>query len=124
MDKPPSRKYFDKIRFNEDLLKGCHSLMKWDDMCHYMSNLGLGHKVIEKSKEKVLLKESWYATNQFSLEVIFHNTMKHYKCLTNDSSLASAIYGPYYAGLDVGQYLGGLQCFNQRCFTKRTSSFI
>jgi len=94
-------------RFNEDLLKGCHSLMRWIDMCPYISNLGLGPKVIEKSQEKVLLKENWYATNQFSLEVIFHNTMKHYKCLTKDSSLASAIYVPYYAGLDVGQYLWG-----------------
>lgn len=94
-------------KFNEDLLKGCHNLMKWSDMCPYMSNLGLGPKVIEKSNERVLLKENWYATNQFSLEVIFHNTMKHYKCLTNDSSLASAIYVPYYAGLDVGQYLWG-----------------
>ncbi|RDX97838.1 Xyloglucan galactosyltransferase MUR3, partial [Mucuna pruriens] len=94
-------------RFNEDLLKGCHSLMKWTDMCPSLSNLGLGPKVIEKSKEKVLLKESWYATDQFSLEVIFHNTMKHYKCLTNDSSLASAVYVPYYAGLDVGRYLWG-----------------
>ncbi|XP_027930121.1 probable xyloglucan galactosyltransferase GT12 [Vigna unguiculata] len=94
-------------RFNEDLVKGCHSLMRWFDMCPYMNNLGLGPKVTEKSKEKVLLKENWYATNQFSLEVIFHNTMKHYKCLTKDSSLASAIYVPYYAGLDVGQYLWG-----------------
>jgi hypothetical protein len=33
--------------------------------------------------------------------------MKNYKCLTNDSSLASAIYVPYYAGLDVGKYLWG-----------------
>ncbi|KAL2329676.1 hypothetical protein Fmac_017257 [Flemingia macrophylla] len=94
-------------RFNRDLLKGCHSLMMWRDMCPYLSNLGLGSKVIDKSKEKVLLKGSWYRTNQFSLEVIFHNIMKHYKCLTNDSSLASAIYVPYYAGLDVGRYLWG-----------------
>ncbi|KAK7340813.1 hypothetical protein VNO77_21526 [Canavalia gladiata] len=94
-------------RFNKDLLKVCHSLIKWFDMCPYISNLGLGAKVIEKSKQKVLLKESWYETNQFSLEIIFHNIMKNYKCLTNDSSLASAIFVPYYAGLDVGQYLWG-----------------
>ncbi|KAL6176348.1 hypothetical protein ACLB2K_052982 [Fragaria x ananassa] len=31
--------------------------------------------------------------------------MKKYKCLTNDSSLASAIFVPFYAGLNVGQYL-------------------
>ncbi|XP_019455307.1 PREDICTED: probable xyloglucan galactosyltransferase GT12 [Lupinus angustifolius] len=91
--------------FNEDLVKGCKSLNKWFDMCPYLSNLGLGKRVIEKTKRKVLLKNSWYVTNQFSLEVIFHQIMKDYKCLTNDSSIASAIYVPYYAGLDVGQYL-------------------
>ncbi|OMO91217.1 Exostosin-like protein [Corchorus olitorius] len=31
--------------------------------------------------------------------------MRQYKCLTNDPSAASAIYVPYYAGLDVGRYL-------------------
>jgi len=92
-------------RFNEDLLKGCRSLQKWENMCVFLSNLGVGPKIIEKSKKKVLSKKSWYATNQFSLEVIFHNIMKHYKCLTNDSSLASAIYVPFYAGLDAGKYL-------------------
>lgn len=95
-------------RFNEDLLKNCHTLSKWTNMCPYVSNLGLGPKVIiDKSKRRVLSEKSWYATNQFTLEIIFHNTMKHYKCLTNDSSLASAVYVPYYAGLDVGQYLWG-----------------
>ena len=92
-------------RFNEDLLKECHSLAEWENMCVFLSNLGVGPKIIEKSKKKVLSKKSWYATNQFSLEVIFHNTMKHYKCLTNDSSLASAIYVPFYAGLDASKYL-------------------
>ncbi|XP_028759755.1 probable xyloglucan galactosyltransferase GT12 [Neltuma alba] len=95
-------------RFNEDLLKRCHTLMKWMDMCPYMTNLGLGPKITltERSEAKVLLlKNRWYATNQFSLEVIFHNKMKHYRCLTKNSSLASAVLVPYYAGLDVGQYL-------------------
>lgn len=31
--------------------------------------------------------------------------MNKYRCLTNDSSMASAIFLPCYAGLDVGQYL-------------------
>ncbi|MBA0768335.1 hypothetical protein Gotri_017142 [Gossypium trilobum] len=33
--------------------------------------------------------------------------IKQYKCLTNDSSMASAVYVPFYAGLDVGRYLWG-----------------
>ncbi|XP_003598150.2 xyloglucan galactosyltransferase KATAMARI1 homolog [Medicago truncatula] len=90
-------------RFNVDLLKGCHSLQKWENMCVFLSNLGVGLEIIEKSKKEVLSKNSWYATNQYSLEVIFHNIMKHYKCLTNDSSLASAAYVPFYAGLDAAQ---------------------
>lgn len=48
---------------------------------------------------------SWYATNQFMLEVIFHEKMKTYECLTSNSSLASAIYVPYYAGLDLRRYM-------------------
>uniref|UniRef100_A0A2N9ELL3 Exostosin GT47 domain-containing protein n=1 Tax=Fagus sylvatica TaxID=28930 RepID=A0A2N9ELL3_FAGSY len=33
--------------------------------------------------------------------------MKQYKCLTNDSSLASAIYVPFYPGFAVSRYLWG-----------------
>jgi len=44
------------------------------------------------------------------LEVIFHERMKKYECLTNNSSFANAIYVPFYAGLGVGRYLNlGLQ---------------
>ncbi|KAL6178953.1 hypothetical protein ACLB2K_050470 [Fragaria x ananassa] len=97
-------------RFNQDLLKNCHSLQRWTDMCPYMSNMGLGPKltgISSKRRDRLLGSKGWFATNQFSLEVIFHNRMKKYKCLTNDSSLASAIFVPFYAGLNVGQYLWG-----------------
>ena len=92
-------------KFNEDLLKDCHSLIKWFDMCQYISNLGLG-PMIENS-ERVLSSKGWFATNQFTLGIIFHNRMKQYKCLTNDSLLASAIYVPFYPGFDVSRYLWG-----------------
>lgn len=72
-------------------------------MCPCISNSGLGPRVA--NSVAVMQKEGWFVTNQFMLEVIFHNRMKQYKCLTNDSSLASAIYVPFYAGLDVGRYL-------------------
>ncbi|CAK9159978.1 unnamed protein product [Ilex paraguariensis] len=68
-------------------------------------NLGLGPQV--RNCDVVLQNKNWFATNQFMLEIIFHNRMKQYKCLTNDSSIASAIYVPFYAGLDVGRYLWG-----------------
>lgn len=90
-------------RFNLDILKNCWSILKWINMCEYISNLGLGPQA--KNSESVLQNSSWYATNQFMLEIIFHNRMKQYKCLTNDSTLASAIFVPFYAGLDVSRYL-------------------
>ncbi|KDP37898.1 hypothetical protein JCGZ_05780 [Jatropha curcas] len=71
-------------------------------MCPYLANSGFGVHVTDKN---LGLQDSWYATNQFLLEVIFRTRMEKYDCLTNDSSSASAIFVPYYAGLDVGRYL-------------------
>lgn len=92
-------------RFNTDLLHNCRSLTRGTDgnMCPYMENLGLGPKVGDTGG--VLSNGSWFRTNQFMLEVIFHNRLKMYNCLTNDSSAASAIFIPYYAGLDISQFL-------------------
>ena len=90
-------------RFNEDMLKNCQSLSAWTDMCLYLSNMGLGPRL--SNSERAFSNTGWFGTNQFSLEVVFHNRMKQYDCLTNDSSLASAIFVPFYAGLDVARYL-------------------
>ena len=84
-------------KFNHNLVENCSSLNKWLNMCEYLTNSGFGPKLKNCT--------NWYATNQFSLEVIFHNRMKQYKCLTNISALASAVYVPFYAGLDVARYL-------------------
>lgn len=100
-------------RFNNYLLQHCQLLTKGTDkpnMCPYMKNKGLGPHIQNQnfqSQEEILLNNStsWYATNQFLLEVIFHNRMKKYECLTNDSSLASAIFVPSYIGLDVSRFL-------------------
>lgn len=82
-------------RFNADYIKQCQLLNRWQDMCPYFANDGLGPR----------LRDGWFATNQFSLEVIFHNRMKRYGCLTTNSSLAAAVYVPYYPGLDVARFL-------------------
>ncbi|XVF29237.1 hypothetical protein REPUB_Repub15cG0103800 [Reevesia pubescens] len=92
-------------RFNADVLKDCGKLVKWFDMCPSLMNSGFGPNV--ENPQGVLSDRSWFETNQFLLEVIFHYRIKQYKCLTNDSSLASAIFVPFYAGLDVGRYLWG-----------------
>ncbi|KAF2302272.1 hypothetical protein GH714_033945 [Hevea brasiliensis] len=76
-------------------------------MCPYLVNYALGHDV--ENSQGILLNKSWYSTNQFLLELIFHYRIKKYNCLTNDSSLASAIYVPFYAGLDVSRYLWGVK---------------
>ncbi|KAM2692071.1 hypothetical protein EV2_006400 [Malus domestica] len=74
-------------------------------MCELASNFGLGPHL--SNFEKVYSNTGWFATNQFLLEVIFHSRIKRYNCLTKNSSLASAIFVPYYAGLDVARYLWG-----------------
>ncbi|KAL5848512.1 hypothetical protein ACOSQ4_006525 [Xanthoceras sorbifolium] len=96
-------------RFNEDLVKNCHLFTRGTEqnMCPYLVNLGLGSRI--QNHEMVLLNDSWFSTNQFLLEVIFHNRMKNYKCLTGNSSLASAIYVPFYAGLDISRRLWGVR---------------
>lgn len=92
-------------KFYKDLLQKCGSLSNWTNMCDFASNTGLGPHL--PNFERVYSNTGWFSTNQFLLEVIFHNRMKQYNCLTKDSSQASAIFVPYYAGLDVARYLWG-----------------
>ncbi|KAL3517746.1 hypothetical protein ACH5RR_020335 [Cinchona calisaya] len=92
-------------RFNEDMLKECKSLSLWTNMCKFTSNAGLGPPL--DNAEGVFSNTGWYATNQFAVDVIFNNRMKQYECLTQDSSLAAAIFVPFYAGFDIARYLWG-----------------
>ncbi|KAD3338389.1 hypothetical protein R6Q59_026962 [Mikania micrantha] len=92
-------------RFNEDMLKQCRSLSKWTNMCKFTTNAGLGPPL--ENTEGVFSDNGWYATNQFTVDVIFSNRMKQYECLTKDSSLAAAIFVPFYAGFDIARYLWG-----------------
>ncbi|XP_021799944.1 probable xyloglucan galactosyltransferase GT14 [Prunus avium] len=93
-------------KFNHDLLENCKYLTRGTDkpnLCPYFENFGFGPEI--ENNEGVLANESWFSTNQFLLEFIFHNKMKHYECLTKNSTLASAIYVPFYAGLDASLHL-------------------
>ncbi|KAL6968135.1 Xyloglucan galactosyltransferase mur3 [Sarracenia purpurea var. burkii] len=92
-------------RFNEDMLKECKTLNLWVNMCKFTTNAGLGPPL--ENVEGVFSDSGWYATNQFAVDVIFSNRMKQYECLTNDSSLAAAIFVPFYAGFDIARYLWG-----------------
>ncbi|XP_073037646.1 probable xyloglucan galactosyltransferase GT11 [Primulina eburnea] len=64
---------------------------------------GLGQRL--GNPQRLFLSSGWYTTHQFALEVIFHNRMKQYECLTNDSSKAAGVFVPYYPGLDIARYL-------------------
>ncbi|KAJ8534625.1 hypothetical protein K7X08_016353 [Anisodus acutangulus] len=92
-------------RFNEDMLKECKTLSPWTNMCKFTANAGLGPQM--ENADGVFSNTGWYATNQFAVDVIFGNRMKQYECLTNDSSLAAAIFVPFYAGFDIARYLWG-----------------
>ncbi|XP_048427535.1 LOW QUALITY PROTEIN: probable xyloglucan galactosyltransferase GT14 [Pyrus x bretschneideri] len=92
--------------FNSDWVKNCKFLTKRTDkpnLCTFFENYGFGPEI--ENSEGVLSNKSWFSTNQFLLEFIFHNEMKHYKCLTKVSSQASAVYVPFYAGLDATLHL-------------------
>ncbi|KAK9755243.1 hypothetical protein RND81_01G012200 [Saponaria officinalis] len=83
-------------QFNDDIVHNCTALNQWVNVCKTVTNFGLGPR---------LNGSGWYATDQFTLEIIFYNRMKKYRCLTDDSSKANAVFVPFYAGLDVGRYL-------------------
>ncbi|KAG8374752.1 hypothetical protein BUALT_Bualt10G0028500 [Buddleja alternifolia] len=89
-------------RFNLDLLTNCSQYPVFDNFCPHLFHHGLGHKTHNSS-------HSWYRTDPFMLELIFHRRMLEYPCLTSDPNLANAIYIPYYAGLDSLKYLFGPQ---------------
>ncbi|CAK9146946.1 unnamed protein product [Ilex paraguariensis] len=87
-------------QFNVDPLSNCSEYPIFDNFCPYVSNHGLGQKTHNKS-------HSWYRTDPFMLELVFHRRMLEYPCLTFDPNSANAIYIPYYAGIDSLRYLYG-----------------
>ncbi|KAI3944445.1 hypothetical protein MKW98_006606 [Papaver atlanticum] len=97
--------------FNRELSEKCDELNPWNSRCEAISNNGLGRKYTSNDGRiigKVIpdkLKSSWYFTDQFASEIIYHNRILRHKCRTFDPTSASAYYLPFYAGLAVGKYL-------------------
>uniref|UniRef100_A0ACD5UGP0 Uncharacterized protein n=1 Tax=Avena sativa TaxID=4498 RepID=A0ACD5UGP0_AVESA len=96
-------------RFNADILAGCATTEgRWSDMCEQVSNAGLGEPLAATGPDPdggeaaaaLTGATGWYATQQFALDAIFHGRMRRYRCLTNDSSAASAVFVPFYAGFE------------------------
>ncbi|KAL3646354.1 hypothetical protein CASFOL_011534 [Castilleja foliolosa] len=93
--------------FNRDLVNpNCTDLDRWNWECGIISNHGYGRAATEL--RRVLpydLHKSFYHTNQFTSEVIFHHRILKHKCFTREPESATAFYIPFYAGLAVGKYL-------------------
>ncbi|KAH6812778.1 glycosyltransferase 18 [Perilla frutescens var. frutescens] len=93
--------------FNDDLLlHNCTDLDPWNWQCGIAANHGLGGPAAEL--RRVLpenLSKSWYRTNQFALELIFHRRILRHRCRTLEPESAAAFYIPFYAGLAVGKNL-------------------
>lgn len=93
--------------FNDKLVDRCGRVSNsWLPLCGNLENLGLGPLLpqsLNESTDSFVLKpaKAWFRTEQFSLEVIFHERMKEYSCLTDDPQVADAFYIPYYAALDT-----------------------
>ncbi|KAK6934031.1 Exostosin, GT47 domain [Dillenia turbinata] len=104
-------------KYNQYLLTNCVI-----DTCKYLSNYGFGPPIA--NTKSVLQNTSWFITSQFALGVIFHNRMKHYECLTHNSSLASAVYVPFYAGIDLEQLLLGFNVSTRDSNPKRVVKWL
>ncbi|KAL9225256.1 hypothetical protein vseg_001204 [Gypsophila vaccaria] len=100
---------------NVDIHSNCGELSPWGSRCAELSNGGFGG--VASSVNGVVptvLKDTWYWTDQFSSEIIFHNRLLHHKCRTVEPAAATAYYIPFYAGLAVGKYLWNGSSVNDR----------
>lgn len=61
----------------------------------------------EASVRVVRAGGSWFGTDAYMLEEMFHARMLQYPCLTTDPARASAFFLPFYAGLAALEYLYG-----------------
>lgn len=96
--------------FNKDLLDNCGELSPWGSRCDAISNGGFGQPSADLAGfvPDALLR-SWYATDQFAAEIIYHRRLLSSRCRTDDPSAASAFYIPFYGGLAVGKYLWSVE---------------
>lgn len=81
-------------------------------MCEDLSNGGFGQLIMATNKSgrlsgnSILLpRDVRHITSQFSLEVLFHERLKRYACLTNDPNIAVFAYIPFYTALDLTKTL-------------------
>ncbi|KAG5528561.1 hypothetical protein RHGRI_029295 [Rhododendron griersonianum] len=92
--------------FNKDLIDTCNDSDPWHWRCGAVSNDGFGPIAAELARVVPgSVAPAWYWTNQFALEILFHNRLLNHECRTLEPESAAAFYIPFYAGLAVGKYL-------------------
>jgi xyloglucan galactosyltransferase MUR3 len=92
-------------RFNADLVRSCDTRSPWSDMCGSTAHGGFGPQLVGSSDGGAVQETGWYDTDVHALDLIFHDRIRRYECLTDNASLASAVFVPFYAGLDVARHL-------------------
>jgi xyloglucan galactosyltransferase MUR3 len=85
-------------RFNADLVRSCGTLSPWSDMCGSTAHGGFGPQLVGSSDGDAVQETGWYDTDVQALDLIFHHRIRRYECLTDDPSLASAVFVPFRAG--------------------------
>ncbi|KAF5735656.1 Exostosin family protein [Tripterygium wilfordii] len=85
--------------FNVGLLKDCRHLNVYTDMCPHVANSGLGQPLQDMDDGSTT--GSWFATNQFMAEMLFHARALNHPCRTRDPARANLFYVPFYGGLHM-----------------------
>ncbi|CAM8904340.1 unnamed protein product [Rhodiola kirilowii] len=93
--------------FNHEIVQHCNELNPWSSRCEILQNNGFGKSATRELADTIpeRVVSSWYSTDQFVSEIIFHNKLLRHKCRTLNPDEATAFYIPFYAGLAVGKYL-------------------
>ncbi|PIN26648.1 Acetylglucosaminyltransferase EXT1/exostosin 1 [Handroanthus impetiginosus] len=92
--------------FNAEIVKNCDNLNPWSSRCDALSNWGFGKRATAISR--IVPKNvsgAWFWTDQFSLELIYHNRILNYRCRTLEPESAAAFYIPFYTGLAIERSL-------------------
>ncbi|CAM6037194.1 unnamed protein product [Sphagnum compactum] len=94
-------------QFNQKIAEECTGNPAWIRLCEDLSNMGLGKQFILDTNDSLsnllLPYDAWYKSNQYSLDIVYHERLKRYPCLTDDPEKAVFSYIPFYSALDFGQ---------------------
>nr|XP_024402905.1 probable xyloglucan galactosyltransferase GT15 isoform X1 [Physcomitrium patens]XP_024402906.1 probable xyloglucan galactosyltransferase GT15 isoform X1 [Physcomitrium patens]XP_024402907.1 probable xyloglucan galactosyltransferase GT15 isoform X1 [Physcomitrium patens]XP_024402908.1 probable xyloglucan galactosyltransferase GT15 isoform X1 [Physcomitrium patens]XP_024402909.1 probable xyloglucan galactosyltransferase GT15 isoform X1 [Physcomitrium patens] len=101
--------YDPPTEFTVDIIKNCQNWSTWWTMCEDAQNGGFGVRLrLRKSDPLSSITQppdSWYRTEQFTLDMSWHSRMKTYPCLTDDPNEASIFYVPFYHSPDLTRNL-------------------